>query len=466
LFFVVGGYWLLRSLKDPIISVIDGVEYIPQAKMASLVVVVVLVAIYNWLLDIMPKHHLFYGMGAIYGVLFLIMGLMLMHPTIGLANTKADPSRLLGWISYVTIESFGSMVVQCYWALVNATVDVKFAKKNFGFIIAGAQIGSILGPTLATQAATIGIPGLYLCGSAVMFCMITAMYYYVQRFGAAPDDQEKADQEKADEANMAAGKPVEKKEEKKKGGMLEGFWLMYKHNFVQGIFFISSLFMVNVTVIDYMMKVLAKERYAEMYPDDPQAAVRAFASFMGYFGQTTNSISFLFSLFGTGAVIKNFGFTNVLIAFPVLLLICSSFVWISPTIWVVFGVMMVIKGMSYALNNPTKEILYQATSTNIKFKCKSWIDTFGQRSAKAGGSLITNACASNLADLNNYGFLTGAVMSCFLIWVSKHMGELFEKLQGEDRKVGEESESELAAAAEVVMSPLPTSDKEKESVDV
>jgi ATP:ADP antiporter, AAA family len=26
LFFVVGGYWLLRSLKDPIMSVIDGVS--------------------------------------------------------------------------------------------------------------------------------------------------------------------------------------------------------------------------------------------------------------------------------------------------------------------------------------------------------------------------------------------------------------------------------------------------------
>ena len=41
--------------------------------------------------------------------------------------------------------------------------------------------------------------------------------------------------------------------------MLEGFTLMYKHDFVKGIFFISSLFMVNVTVIDYMMKLLAKE---------------------------------------------------------------------------------------------------------------------------------------------------------------------------------------------------------------
>ncbi len=45
LFFVVGGYWLLRSLKDPIMSVINGVEYIPSAKIASLFVVFGLVII-------------------------------------------------------------------------------------------------------------------------------------------------------------------------------------------------------------------------------------------------------------------------------------------------------------------------------------------------------------------------------------------------------------------------------------
>jgi len=66
---------------------------------------------------------------------------------------------------------------------------------------------------------------------------------------------------------------------------------------------------------------------------------------------------------------------------------------------IVFLVMMVIKGMSYALLNPTKEILYQMTGSNVKFKCKSWIDTFGQRGSKAGGSLITNAFANSMADL-------------------------------------------------------------------
>ena len=43
-------------------------------------------------------------MGIAYGVMFTFMGLMLMHPTLGLPNTQADPSRLLGWVSYVTIE--------------------------------------------------------------------------------------------------------------------------------------------------------------------------------------------------------------------------------------------------------------------------------------------------------------------------------------------------------------------------
>lgn len=39
----VDRYWLLRSLKDPIVATIVGVEYIPKCKMLSLVVVFTLV---------------------------------------------------------------------------------------------------------------------------------------------------------------------------------------------------------------------------------------------------------------------------------------------------------------------------------------------------------------------------------------------------------------------------------------
>mmetsp|Transcript_15323 Transcript_15323/g.23073 ORF Transcript_15323/g.23073 Transcript_15323/m.23073 type:complete len:537 (+) Transcript_15323:111-1721(+) len=429
LFFTVGGYWLLRSLKDPIISVIDGVDRIPQAKILSLVVVLALVVVYNKLVDIMPKHHLFYLMGSAYAIIFGITSLLLSHPTIGIANNDADPTRLLGWISYVAIESFGSIVIQCYWALVNASVDVTFAKKNYGIIVAGAQIGSILGPTVATHAEYIGVPTLYMGGSLCMVFMVLAMYMYVERFGAPVEEE-------APEKQPLSGDDKNKKP--KKTGVLEGFYLFFEHDFVKGIFCVSSLFMIQFTVFDYMMKVLAKDKFELLYPDDPQLALRGFASFMGRFGQVTNTISFAFSLFGTGFVIQNCGLTATMLSFPILMLICTVLVWISPDLWTIFAVMMIVKGMSYALNNPCKEILYQVTSTNVKFKCKSWIDTMGQRGCKAAGSLITNAFANSLGDLLTYGNGVGLIINLFLLVVSKYMGRKFEELSETGHKVGEE----------------------------
>merc|ERR1711871_676179 len=103
----------------------------------------------------------------------------------------------MGWVSYCTIESFGSMVVQAYWALVNASVDVHFAKRNFGYIIAGAQIGSILGPTIATQADTLGVPTLYLGGAFCMFCIVGVMYLYIGKYGIPDEEDAKAEASRA-----------------------------------------------------------------------------------------------------------------------------------------------------------------------------------------------------------------------------------------------------------------------------
>lgn len=128
-----------------------------------------------------PKHQLFYYVGLFYFFTFSIVAYLLAHPTYGLPNTQADPSRILGeqmawsdrvhqdvrsmmdgpesicgltgtgWFSYCAIESFGSIGVSLFWAFVNATIDLEGAKRAYGLIIAGAQIGSIIGPSLVIQ---------------------------------------------------------------------------------------------------------------------------------------------------------------------------------------------------------------------------------------------------------------------------------------------------------------------------
>ena len=193
--------------------------------------------------------------------------------------------------------------------------------------------------------------------------------------------------------------------------------------------------MVEVTIVDFTMKRLAKDYFDETFPCSEgeacwssdtggptglsQEASTAFARFMGVFGQATNSLSFVFSLLGTSAVIRNFGLRLTLLLFPSLCLLVIITVRNFPSLWVVFGAMMLLKGFSYALNNPTKEILYQPTSSAVKYKSKSWIDIFGARGSKALGSVVTDAFSEDTVALVSNGSLVGMAVATFLIIQSR-----------------------------------------------
>jgi len=427
LFFIVGGYWLLRSLKDPVLATICGVQYIPKAKILSLFVVTGFVTVYNKLIDMFPIHQLFYIVGCFYACAFTVLALALSHPTLGVANTESSPYRVLGWISYCTIESFGSIGVSLFWAFCNSAMNLEQAKSAYGIIVAGAQIGAICGPTIVTTLAEdFGVPFCYFCGAGCMMMMVFIVYLYTNKFGIQ-------------ENSGSNGSANDKK--KKKGGVFEGLKLFWDHHYVKGIFAISCLFMVEVTILDYTMKVLAKGEFDELYPDDPAAATRAFATFMGRFGQATNTLSFSFSLLGTSFIIRRIGLNYTVIAFPTCCFIAVVCVYLYPNLYSVFSAMLLLKGFSYSLNNPCKEILYQATTKAVKFKAKSWIDVFGARGSKAGGSLVTNAFSDSAANLLTYGCFVAMGVSSFLIYVAWFMGTKFDEYMASGYLVGSESEA-------------------------
>ena len=170
---------------------------------------------------------------------------------------------------------------------------------------------------------------------------VVSIYGYNLRFPQQPDS------------------PRASAKKKSSAGMTEGLVLFWKYHYVKGIFALSCLFMVEVTILDYSMKVLAKAKFDEEHPGDPHAATRAFASFMGVFGQAANGLSFCFSLLGTSMVIRRLGLNRTLLLFPTLCLGAICFVYTTPTLEAVFLAMLLLKGFSYCLNNPCKEILYQ-----------------------------------------------------------------------------------------------------------
>ena len=122
--------------------------------------------------------------------------------------------------------------------------------------------------------------------------------------------------------------------------------------------------------------------------------IEQMAIFTGTLVQTTNLVALIFAFVGSSFMIRMFGVKFCLIAFPVLVGSVISYVWVKPELWVIFSAIVTLKGLSYALDRPCKEILYVPTSLDIKFKAKSWIDGFGYRCFFAMGASVNNLFSS------------------------------------------------------------------------
>ena len=457
--FVIGIYWMMRSLKDSVFATVVGLEYQPQAKIYSLVVVTGVLFLYNKVVDLVPRHHLFAFVCGFYACVFISVALCLLSPSIGLNGPDgkplpASPTRMLGWVHYFAIESYGSLTVSLFWQYTNSQVNLKDAKAQYGIITAGGQVGAITGCSLVVGSNTFGVPQLYALGGLLTLVAPCIVNYYHHRF-ATGCSSERADaglgscsegesEAPARAARKACGKDggtpssADGSSLSVAPGLFEGLRLLLAHPYVLGIFGVSALFEVIATILDYQMKVLGKARHT---------STADFAAFMGFFGQATNTVSLVFSLLGTSFVIRHLGVRLTLMLFPAMLIVAVRVVYAAPSMWVLFGVMVSIKGLAYALNNPSKEMLYMVTTDSIKFKAKSWIDIFGGRASKAVGSLLTDAFKKPVENLMFYGSIVSLTIAAALMLIAAMLGSTFEQLTASGRMVGRDDReaSELRA---------------------
>jgi len=401
--FLIGVYWLLRSVKDSILASTVGIIYQPLAKMMSLCFLIPLILFYSKLVDIFKKHHLFYVISSFYGFFFLIIAYLLGTPGIGLSNSVEDPSRIIGWASYLGIESFGSLMVALFWSFVASSTSAESAKKGYPLIIFGAQFGSISGPVLVTKASYFGVNGLVYFGSIGIFMTLLILTIYIK---VLPGKLTGIETQTSDD-------------NKPKTGMLEGLKLLFKHKYVAGIFCVATFYEVVGTILDFQMKLLARQAYTS--PD-------TFANFMGFFGIGCNTLTLIFSLVGTGFIMKKWGLTFCIVLFPIAVGCVVVFVYFFASMWVFFWGMILIRCFTYALNNPAKEIMYIPTSKDIKFKTKGWIDMFGARSMKALGSTINNIFKGSAQSLLLYGTLISLCIVFVWIFIASFVGKTFEDL--------------------------------------
>lgn len=365
--FIIGTYWTLRPLKDAIFgSVVGGGSYLALAKIVSLILLFPVVAIYGKLLHRFPRHHMLYFMLSCYLILMIFWGIIFALPGIGLTNTIASPWRLAGWLWYVFVESFGSLVVALFWAFTTDISDHKSAKYGFPFILLIGQIGGILTPKLTKLPQIWGTTNAPLV--ALLSALILGAILLVALFMRVMPKQE-----------LTGFTAAQEQEEPEEPGFFDGLKLLITHRYLLGIFAIIFFFEVMVTFLDFNFKI----RVIELLTTDT-----ARGAYLGDFATTVNLVTFFCILFGINNIQRWLGLRTALVFIPIFIggavVMLKFYDNINVLLWLVVGA----KAVGYALNSPTMKQLYIPTSQDAKYKSQAWIEAFGSRGAKASSSGI------------------------------------------------------------------------------
>jgi len=424
LFLIIGAYWLLRVMKNPTFDLLVGYEWQPVAKFASVFSVVLVVLIYSKLVDYFSAVSLFWVLGLMYGLGFIFIGYFINRPEMLVVSPNSFfaplfswiPGRGFGWFTYLFLESFGSIFVALFWSFVASRTTAESAKRGYGMIMSTTQLGVILGPlTVTAFSQSWGLPVLWAIGGAIV-CLVPLIITYYNR--VIPHD-------------VVA---TESTSPKKKTGMLEGLKLLLSKSYLAGLFVVVAVYEVISTIVEFQMNMLIKKAY----PSNLDGGAM-FARMDSINGACVGVLSFFFALFGASYFMRKFGLKFCLVTFPTMIAITLAVVYSGymfgashmQLMWLCFGAVIIIKVLNYALNVPSKEVLYIPTSKDVKFKAKGWIDAFGNRTTKLIGATVTNPLSHSIQALLSYGTIASfAIIACW-IPVAVFMGNKFEKLQAE-----------------------------------
>ncbi|MFI5334828.1 MAG: Npt1/Npt2 family nucleotide transporter, partial [Chlamydiales bacterium] len=149
---IIGVYWTLRPLKDAVFIQLVDKLHLPYAKTVSVISLLPLVMFYTRLLERTSRERMLMILPTFYGLSVLVFSVLIMmaqgtHEEIAARSTLPFiATKVLGYLWYLFVESFGSLVVALFWAFAADTTKPDSAKRGFPFVVAIGQMGGIVAP--------------------------------------------------------------------------------------------------------------------------------------------------------------------------------------------------------------------------------------------------------------------------------------------------------------------------------
>ncbi len=276
----------------------------------------------------------------VFSIAFIALGFIIKFTVI---------SNWLLYFYYTFISLFAVVATSQFWLFANMVFNAREAKRNFGFIGAGAISGGIFGGYLTSIIATSfgNEVAIFMAAALILVCIpiLKKVYNLKIKF-----------------LNTFKRKQVIANQENLESSSLK---LIKNSKHLTYIALITGIGVVVAKLVDFQFSDFAQKALPNS--DD-------LAAFFGFWFSTFNVIALVIQLFLTNKVLTKLGVSTTLLILPLTIAFGSLLFLTFPELWV----LIIIKGIDgsakQSVNKAAIELSIMPIPIQVKNQAKSYID--------------------------------------------------------------------------------------------
>jgi AAA family ATP:ADP antiporter len=355
-FFLLAAYYIMRPLRDAL-GISGELRNLPWLWTGTTAAMVLATPVFSALVSRLPRRRfipLTYR--------FFALNILLFFALFKLAPTQAQLG--IGYAFYIWLSVFNLFAVSVFWGFTADMYTHEQSKRLFGTIAIGGTLGAIFGSSIpATLARALGPANLLPISIILLELAVQCVLRLVRHFGI--DEQGAIDTPPA----LRSPEPGQ--------GVLKGIALVCRSPYLLLIALYMLLFSVTSTFLFFEQARVVKAAFTD-------AASRT--AVLARIDVIVNILALFTQLFLTGRFITRLGIATALALLPVLTLGGFALLIAMPGLWPVLVFQVLRRSMHYAVDRPTREVLYTVLGPDEKYKSKSFIDTVVYRAGDLTGA--------------------------------------------------------------------------------
>ena len=422
-------FWILKPLKKTLfIGLYDGdqtfklgsMEMLGSsaellAKGMNLLIAFMLVVFLTLVTRLAKRQRLTY----------CCMGLIIAMTFYFSLQMRNEPSESTVWLFYWFGDLYISLMLAAFFSFLHDTVDLRNAKRLYGFIVLGAVSGGAVGSTyfrgwieeMNNQQWLHTIIGI-----GVVICLLAFAAGWMAK--SIPHHEPKP-----------SPNDVPKK---KFNAAIEGASLVFKSRYLIAIAGIVGFYEITSEVLDYQFTAMT-ERFV------PKEDIGShFGTVYAIGNIAALVVQLCFSIFAAG--FPKYRIHWILLALPLAVALSSLFFIIAPILLAASLLKISDSTFAYSVNQTGRETLYNPLSRQEKYVARAFVEVFIQRTGKVAALLIAflvpmflntrneaGQLETNLLGLQLLGGFTCIIVAIWFYCV-KIVGRKFESLEREQQQ--------------------------------